>query len=440
MRANIVKEIQSRFSDHYDDFFIEEELVEKTTIFLIGFNTLVDLAKSKLFVQQMADSSASVKALFKNLSDRINIDTEQLIQGILEGNLVIVSQDGKQNVVVDPIVKNLRSSISEPKNESPIQSSTDAFGDDINTNVGMIRKRLSTASLCHCSYQVGELEKRKISMLYIKGRTPKALIEKVNEQLKGINTDIETIDDLNLQFGKRRLSPVSHLSATELPIQAIHSLKENRIVLFLDNCPFALVFPNLIWDMLGGINDRNFPFILSFMLRFFRVIGLVATLILPALYVALVSVNPEVFKLDLALFVAKSREGIPLSAFLETIAMVVLVDLILEAIVRLPKSVGPAITMVGGIILGQAMVEAKLVSNLLVIVITAVVIASSAVIGMQNSLYIRLLKYPILILASLFGILGVCTGFIITIIYLASLTSNDVPYMTFRIKQEGETK
>ncbi|KWW18038.1 hypothetical protein AS888_07035 [Peribacillus simplex] len=439
MRNEIVKEIEATFSNQ-GDFFIEEELVDQTKIFLIGFKTLVDLTKSKLYVQQMADSNTSVKALFINLNDRVNVDAKQLIKGILEGNLVIVSEDGKQNAIVNPIVQSLRSSVSEPKNESPIQSSTDAFGDDINTNVGMIRKRLTTASLCHCSYEVGDLEKRKLSMLYIKGRTPNALIDKVDQQLKGIKSDIDTIDDLNLQFGKRRLSPVSHLFATELPISAIHSLKENKIVLFLDNCPFALAFPNLLWDMLVSINDRNFPSILSFMLRFFRVIGLVATLILPALYVALVSVNPEVFKLDLALFVAKSREGIPLTAFLETIAMVVLVDLILEAIVRLPKSVGPAITMVGGIILGQAMVEAKLVSNLLVIVITAVVIASSSVIGMQNSLYIRLLKYPILILASLFGILGVCTGFIFTIIYLASLTSVDIPYMTFRIKKEGATK
>ncbi|MGE6378444.1 spore germination protein [Peribacillus muralis] len=439
MRNKIVNEIESKFSNQ-GDFFIEEELINKTTIFLIGFKTLVDLTKSKLYVQQIANSNTSVKALFINLNDQINVDTEQMIKGILEGNLVIVSEDGKQNAIVNPIVQNLRSSVSEPKNESPIQSSSDAFGDDINMNIGMIRKRLTTASLCHCNYEVGDLEKRKLSMLYIKGRTPNSLIDKVDQQLKGIQSDIDTIDDLNLQFGKRRLSPVSHLFATELPISAIHSLKENKIVFFLDNCPFALVFPNLLWDMLVSINDRNFPSILSFMLRFFRVIGLVATLILPALYVALVSVNPEVFKLDLALFVAKSREGIPLTAFLETIAMVVLVDLILEAIVRLPKSVGPAITMVGGIILGQAMVEAKLVSNLLVIVITAVVIASSSVIGMQNSLYIRLLKYPILILASLFGILGVCIGFIFTIIYLASLTSYDIPYMTFRIKKEGEIK
>ncbi|MBM7583964.1 hypothetical protein JOC86_000501 [Bacillus pakistanensis] len=436
---DIVKEIKSKFSNQ-DDFFIEEELVYNSTIYLIGFNTLVDLTKSKLYVQQMAASPTSLKALFINLSDQINVDTEKIIKAVLEGNLVIISQDGKQNVVVDPIAQNLRSSIEEPKNESPIQASMDAFGEDININVGMIRNRLNTEFLCHCSYQVGELEKRKLSMLYIKGRAPNDMIEKVNQQLKQIKSDIETIDDLNKQFGQRRLNPVSHLFATELPIQAIHSLKKNRIVLFLDNCPFALVFPNLFSDMLSSINDRNFPFVLSFMLRIFRVIGVVATLILPALYVALVSVNPEVFKTDLALFVAKSREGIPLSAFLETIAMVVLVDLILEAIVRLPKSVGPAITMVGGVILGQAMVEAKLVSNLLVIVITAVVIASSAVIGMQNSLYIRLLKYPILILASIFGILGVCTGFIFTVIYLASLTSNDIPYTTFRIEQKGDTK
>ncbi|MBO0997588.1 spore germination protein [Bacillus sp. SD075] len=436
---NIVKEIESKFSNH-DDFFIEEVLVDKTAIYLIGFNTLVELPKSKLYIQRIAASSTSVKALFLNLSDQIDVDTEQIVKAILEGELVILLKDGTRNAVVDPIAQNLRSSIAEPKSESPIQASMDAFGDDININVGMIRKGLNTERLCNCSYQVGELDKRKVSMLYIKGRAPNILVEKVNQQLKQIKSDIETIDDLNKQFGQRRLSPVSHLFATELPIQAIHSLKKNRIVLFLDNFPFALVFPNLISDMIRSENDRNFPFVLAFMLRIFRVIGAVATLILPALYVALVSINPGIFRTDLALFVAKSREGIPLSAFQETILMVVIVDLILEAINRLPKSVGPSITMVGGIILGQAMVEAKLVSNLLVIVITAVVIASSAVVGMQNSLYIRFLKYPILILASLFGILGVWTGFIFTVIYLSSLTSVDIPYLKFHIEQEGETK
>ncbi|MGG0179145.1 spore germination protein [Gottfriedia acidiceleris] len=434
---DIIGEIKSNFSNH-DDFFIEEELVDDTSIYLIGFKTLVDLTKSKLYVQQMANTSITLKMLLINLSGQINVETEDIIKAVLEGNLVIFSEDGELNAIVDPIAQNLRSSIAEPKNESPVYSSLDAFIEDINMNIGMIRKRLNTERLCHVSYQVGELEKRKLSLLYVKGKTPNSLIEKVNQQLKGIKSDIETIDDLNKLFGQRKFNPVSHLFATELPIQAIHALKTNRMVLFLDNCPFALVFPHLLWDMLISVNDRNFPTILSFLLRFLRVIGAIATLILPGLYVALVSVNPEVFKTDLALFVAKSREGIPLPAFLETIAMVILIDLILEAIVRLPKSVGPAITMVGGVILGQAMVEAKLVSNLLVIVITAVVIASSAVIGMQNSLYIRLLKYPILILASLFGILGLSIGLTFALIYLASITTYDIPYITFQIEEEGD--
>ncbi|MBM6616687.1 spore germination protein [Bacillus suaedaesalsae] len=436
---NLVQEIEFKFANN-EDFFIEEELLDNTVVYLIGFNTLVDLTKSKLYVQQIAASSTSLRTLLINLSEKIEVDREQIIRAILEGKLVIVSKDNELNAIVDPIAQNLSRSIEEPKNESPIHASMNAFGEDININVGIIRKRLSTERLSHSSYQVGDLDKRRLSMLYIKGKAPNALVEKVNQQLTQIKFDIETIDDLDSQFGKRRLSPVSHLFATELPIQAIKSLKKNRIVLFLDNFPFALVFPNLVWDMFNSENDRNFPFVLAFMLRLFRVIGAVATLILPALYVALVSINPGIFRTDLALFVAKSREGIPLSAFLETIVMVVIVDLILEAITRLPKSMGPSITMVGGIILGQAMVEAKLVSNLLVIVITAVVIASSAVIGMQNSLYIRLLKYPILILASIFGILGVCTGFIFTLIYLASLTSNDIPYLTFNIEQEGDIK
>lgn len=433
----ITEIIKLKFSNQ-DDFFIQEELIGKDKVYLIGFSTLIDVPKSKLYIQQMASPSASIKDLLTNLSDQLDVGIDQLIKAILQGSLVLVSKDEKQNAIVDPVTQNLRSSIGEPKNESPIQSSMDAFGQDSNTNIGMIRKGLNTEHLCNCSYEIGSWDKRKLSMLYVEGKVSNELIKKVNKQIKQIDYDINNVDDLDKQFGQRKLSPISNFFATEIPAQAISSLKENRVVFFLNNFPFALVYPNLIVDMFNSENDHNFPSILACMLRIFRVIGALATVILPALYVALVSINPEIFRTDLALFVAKSREGIPLPAFLETILMVVIVDLILEAIVRLPKSVGPSVTMVGGIILGQAMVEAKLVSNLLVIVITAVVIASSTVIGMQNSLYIRLLKYPILILASLFGILGVCIGFSFTIIYLASLTSDGIPYLTFSMKKKGD--
>jgi hypothetical protein len=435
---NLVQEIKSTFADH-DDFFIQEEQFDQTAIFLMGFNSLIDFTNSNVYIRQMAKMSTSVNELFINLSDRLDVDLEQIIKAILDGKLVVLSES-KRNAIVEPIHRNLNRSIEEPKNESPLQGALDALGEDIDTNIGLIRKRLATERLCHCSYQVGELSKRRISMLYIKGKAARSLIEKVDMHVKQIESDIETIDDLNRHFGHRNANLISHLFSTEIPVQAIDSLKKNRVVLFLDNHPFALVFPHLFWDMFSTVGDRNLPFGISMMIRVLRVLGALATLILPALYVALTSVNPEILKIDLALFISESREGIPLTPILETLTMVVLVDLILEAIVRLPKSVGPTITMVGGIILGQAIVEAKLVSNLLVIVVTAIVIASSAVVGMQNSLYIRALKYPILILASVFGIVGLFTGLTFVCIYLASLTSCDIPYMTFRIDGKGDTK
>ncbi|MDU0201039.1 spore germination protein [Paenibacillus sp. MAH-36] len=434
---NSVQEIKSIFADH-DDLFIQEEQFDQTALFLIGYKTLIDFTKSNLYIRQMAKMSSTVHELFTNLSDQLDVDTDQMIKAVVEGKLVLLS-DKERNAVLEPVSRNLSRSIDQPKNESIILGPMDAFGEDIDINVGLLRKWLSTERLCHNSYLVGELAKRRISMLYIKGKAPNALIEKVDRHLKEIESDIETINDLNKHFGQRKFNPVSYLFSTEIPNQAIESLKKNRIVLFLDNYPFALVFPHLFLDMLSTVNDRNFPNGLSVMIRVLRGLGALATLILPALYVALTSVNPDVLKVDLALFISESREGIPLTPIIETLTMVVIVDLIIEAIVRLPKSVGPAITMVGGIILGQAMVEAKLVSNLLVIVITAMLIASSSVVGVQNSLYIRALKYPILILASVYGILGVFAGLTFVCIYLASLTSCDIPYMTFRIKGKGDS-
>ncbi|MFC5450999.1 spore germination protein [Paenibacillus aestuarii] len=437
--SNLVKEIKSTFAEH-DDFFIHEEQFNHTVLFLMGFHSLINFSKSNLYFRQMAELSASVNELFTNLSDQLDVDVKQIIKAVLDGKLVILTGDDQRNAVVEPVPQNLRRSIEEPKNESPVQGPLDAFGEDVDINIGLIRKRLGTERLCHSSYEVGELAKRRISMLYIKGKAPNDLIEKIDQKLKQARSDIETINELNTLFGARKFVPVSHLSVTELPQQAVYSLKRNRVILFLDNTPYAFVLPHLFWDMLSTANDRNFHISFTYLIRTLRGLGILANLILPAAYIAITSVNPEILKIDLALFVAESREGIPLTPLFETLAMVVLVDLVTEAITRLPKTIGPTVTMVGGVILGQGVVEAKLVSNLLVIVITAMLISGSAIVGAQNAVYIRLLKYFILFAASVFGILGICTGLIFVCIILSSLKTCDIPYMAFQITEKGDAK
>ncbi|TDL72815.1 spore gernimation protein GerA [Rhodococcus qingshengii] len=437
--GNLIQEVKSIFANH-DDFFAQEEQFDEAAIFLMGLNTLIDFSKSNLYVRQISKLSASVNELFMNLSDQIDVDAEQIKKAVVEGKLVILSGDGQRNAIVEPVSRNLSRSIEGPKDESPVQGPFDAFGEDIDINVGLIRKKLRTERLFCSSYELGEMAKRRISMLYIKGKAPNDLIEKIDRKLTQARSDIETGYDLDKLFDGRKFTPVNHLFATELPIQAVHSLKQNRVVLFLDNTPYAFVFPHLIWDMVATANDRNNHVSFTYLIRTLRVLAILTTLTLPALYVAFTSVNPEILKIDLALFVAESREGIPLTPLFETFAMVALVDLVMEAIVRLPKSIGPTVTMVGAVILGQGIVEAKLVSNVLVIVITAMLISGAAVVGVQNSLYIRALKYFILIAASVFGILGIVTGLLFVCILLASLKTCDIPYMAIRINEKGDAQ
>jgi hypothetical protein len=183
-------------------------------------------------------------------------------------------------------------------------------------------------------------------------------------------------------------------------------------------------------------NYRNFPLPLMITIRVIRVIGVLATLLIPGLYVALVAVNPEVLRIEMALSIAQSRQGVPYPALVEIILMLIILELILEASVRLPKSIGPTVTMVGGIILGQAIVDAQLVSNLLIIILAATTIANFTIVGVQNSLSIRLFKYLIVLLAAIYGVLGILAGILFVTAYLASLTTFGISYLNLNLKKD----
>jgi len=251
---------------------------------------------------------------------------------------------------------------------------------------------------------------------------------------KNINMEIDDLQKLSYMMGFRSWDAVSKFNTTELPLYAVQFLKKGRVILFVDQFPFALILPSHLWDMFILENDRNFPLPIMISIRFVRVIGLLVTLISPGLYVALVAVNPEILQIQLALSVAQSREGVPYPALVEIILMLIILELILEASVRLPKSIGPTITMVGGIILGQAVVEAKLVSNLLIIILAATTIANSTIVGFQNSVSIRLFKYAIVFLASIFGLLGIVAGLVLIGAYLASINTYGRSYLDINMK------
>jgi len=439
---SLLREMKDTFGKNDDFFIIKEHFINAPVVFL-GFKSLIDLPKTLNSIQKNMDSIFQSDKTFDQLMHwigevKVN-DTKEALSAIVEGKLVILLQDDKDQkyVIVEPISQVLNRSIESPTNENVLQGPLSSFIEDINTNIGIIRKQTNSERLQIRSYSVGTDRKKTLSVLYFENNANIDLLQKIVKHIESnLEKEINNVQDLSKMMGFSPWLAVNKFNMTELPQEASKFLVMGRIIMFVDRIPFALVLPGLFWDMFAIENDRNFPVPLMLVFRSLRIIGYLMTLILPGLYVALVAVNPEVLRIELALSVAQSRDGVPYPALVEMILMLVILELIMEASVRLPKSIGPTLTMVGGIIIGQAVVEAKLVSNLLIIVLAATTIANSTLVGFQNTLSTRLFKYIIAILASIYGILGIMGGLVLTCTYLAGLTTFGVPYLYFNMKKE----
>ncbi|TFE24293.1 spore germination protein [Cohnella luojiensis] len=428
-----LQEMKSRLGSN-DDFFIQRVFLLDKPVVIMGLSTLIDVVNTKSalleYIEQSFPSGKTVEEVIKAMSTTPHIEINEAISAITKGKLIIYFEVTKQRVIVDPIMKLLNRSIESPTNENVFQGSMSSFTEDIDTNIGIARKEFNSRRLVVKSYYTGSLQKKRLSLLYDEERVDRKLVNQVIDRIENNqDKEINHIQNLTKVMGFNSMELIPKFNTTELPQEAANSIRKGRVVLFIDRIPFALVLPSLLWDMFALENDKNLPKPIMISLRLLRVVGVLATLIMPGLYVALVSVNPEVLRIELALSIAQSRDGVPYPALIEIIMMLVVLELVIEASIRLPRSIGPTITMVGGIILGQAVVAAQLVSNLLIIILAATTIANSTVVGVQNSLSIRLFKYLIVVLASIYGVLGILGGMVLVSAYLAGLTTFGVSYL-----------
>ena len=434
--STVVEQLDQIFNGS-DDYVVIYHVIGKCELRIAGLNSLVDLPKSLNLLEEQVKGQA-----YEGERDKRNGKQEvsDYLQSLLEGKLIVSSKEGQHPWVFNESVGlSLSRPIEGPTNDNILQGPLSAFTEDLSLNLGLTRKEVVSSSLTVKSFEMGTGQKRNVSLLFRSDKVKQSLVEKVIRILEeNSRTEVSTIQDiLNLCNGSKK-HLISYFYKTELLQEVNKSLLGGKVVLFMDRYPFALILPNGLADMFFLENDRNYTYPLMLVMRFIRIIGVLLALILPGLYIALVSVNPEMLRVELALTVAQSREGVPYPAFVEVILLLVVLELILEANVRLPKSIGPTITMVGGIIIGQAAVDARLVSNLLIIVLAATTIASSSIVGIQNSLVIRVFKYIVMVLSAIFGVLGLFTGLFVVASYVASLTIFGVPYFTIKgVERDG---
>ncbi|MGG0720509.1 spore germination protein [Robertmurraya massiliosenegalensis] len=424
-----------------DDFFKIEQHYDELHIVFLGLHSLMDFPTTMQEVERVISDKVDaheITAILQALGKKVE-QQEQAQSEILKGNLVSYISDTNTFLSIKAKPRTLDRAIEAPANESVLSGPMNSFNEDLSTNLGLMRKQLVSKDLVVSSFMIGEEHEKEVTLLYVKEKTSQLLVDSITKLLKNRKKqNVETIQDLMKILGISTWSLIPKFRITELPLEVSQALIKGKVVFFIDRIPFALVLPSQLSDLLFSENDRNYLYPMMLMIRCLRIIGLLVAVLAPSLYIALVSVNPEVLRIELALSIAQSREGVPYPALLEVLLMLLVLELILEASSRLPKSIGPTITMVGGIILGQAVVEAKLVSNLLIIVLAATMIANSTVIGYQNSISIRFFKYIVVVFASIYGMLGIFAGLFIICSYLSSIRTFDIPYIPLK-EEQGDT-
>ncbi|WP_374987785.1 spore germination protein [Paenibacillus sp. R14(2021)] len=353
-----------------------------------------------------------------------------LARHILNGYAIVLARAGSDAVMVKVSGKEKRA-LEEPSSEPVIRGPRDGFIENIMTNIGMLRGRLKTSRLKMEAITLGELSQTDVVITYIAGIVSESLVEEVRERVKRIEIDgildsgyiEEFIEDLPY-------SPFPQVHSTERPDVVAAELLEGKVAILVDNTPFVLIVPMTFWTGLQASEDYYIRWPIATFVRWIRFLFIFIAIFAPPLYVAVTTFHQEMIPTNLVLSITASREAVPFPALVEALLMEIIFEALREAGIRLPKQIGQAISIVGALVIGQAAVQAGIISAPVVIIVSITGIAAFTIPRYSFANGIRLLRFPILFLAGMLGLYGIVLGFLGILLHVASLRSFGVPYFT----------
>ncbi|HPV01746.1 MAG TPA: spore germination protein [Clostridiales bacterium] len=351
----------------------------------------------------------------------------ELLDSLLAGAVILLVDGSKEALAVRTGKRESRS-IDEPATEAVVRGPREGFNENVNTSIALIRQKIKSPDLCVEKLVIGEKSKTDVYIVYVKSVADPKLIEEVRKRLDRIKTDAILESGYIEQFIEDDpWSIFPTVSNTEKPDKVAAKILEGRVAILADGTPFALVVPMLFIESFQSVEDYyTRPFLASIM-RMVRFLSYIISTLGPAAYVALTVFHQELIPTQLLISIAEGRERVPFPAILEAFLMIFAFEILREAGVRLPKPVGQTVGIVGAIVLGEASVQAGLISPIMVIVVSATAIASFAVPAQTDSGTI--LRYIFLALAGIAGGFGVILGLLVTLLHLVSLRSFGTPYL-----------
>lgn len=361
---------------------------------------------------------------------KLEANVGKLVEAILSGETVIVIDGLQQAFHIDTLSVEKRA-VDQPETEAVVIGPREGFIERLGTNIGLLRYRLPTADFRVKMMKIGRMTKSKVAICYLKGTTNQAIVDEVERRLS--NIDIDAILDIGYleQFIEdNHFTPFPQTYLTERPDTTVGNLIEGRVAVLVDGSPFAMLVPVIFSQFYQTADDYSGRYVLASFVRMVRVLALVFSLVFPALYVSFISFNPELLPTEFAVAVAGGRAGVPYPAVVEVLIMEISMEVLREATVRLPKQFGGALSIVGVLVIGEAAVSAGLASPITVVVIALTTIGSFATPVFSASFALRILRFPLAILAGIFGLYGVMIGIIFIFNHMLALKSFGVPYMS----------
>ena len=412
----------------YVDGLVDRRLINDHIIRPIQSDFVV-----KNFSHRLAEKNA-LQLLKKHITSISEVaeaaNLTQAIRMMFSGDTALLI-NGEEKILVYSTRAWDRRAVTEPETEPAVRGSREGFTETLRTNTALLRRRIRHENLRLESMKAGRRTGTDVVLAYINDIVNPLTLEEVRRRIAAIDTDSilesgyieEFIEDVPFSI-------FPQLERTERSDKAAAAVLDGRILIMVDNTPHVLIVPTSFFQFIqASENYYERPYI-AVVLRLLRLFVLNIALMLPAAYVAIITFHQEMLPTSLLLSIAAAREGVPFPAVAEALLMEAIFEVLREAGVRLPKTVGQAVSIVGGLVIGDASIRAGLVSPSMVIVVAVTAISTFALPAFNASIALRILRFPLIMLAGMMGLYGVIFGLVIILIHLAGLQSFGVPYLS----------
>ena len=430
---NIIERLKKE-TNNQDTIIYREKKILFKTIYIIFNETLISSSAVSDFILR---SLNKIKIpTYDNIINKISnfkykeLSTYEDVSFYLNSGFTILLVSKNKYIALET-KKDLTRGITTPTTENTSRGSLDSFTENIETNIGLIKRRVKNNDLWMKKYKLGKYTETNVSLLYINSIAKKDLVDTVDRLLNKIDIDgIIASGVVRNLIEKENKNTFPNIISTEKPYTAIKYLLRGNIVILVDNDPFALVMPATLNDFFVSEEDDYSKSINVTITRIVRYLTLIITLFTPGIYIAVTTYNQEILPTELLISIAAQRENVPFSTFVEAVFMIISFQILRESDLKLPSFANSALSIVGALILGEAAVSAGIVSPIMIIVVAITAISSLTFVEPEFTNSLRLYRILLMIGATILGIHGVLLVFIFILINLVDYNFLNMPYLS----------